>query len=141
MFMNVCVCVWCEKRTGPLKTLSPKNRPKREIRQPARFLCTRKWFSNSCKSLYDSEGFIILVANCTLCALRVSLFYFSLSLTSRNPPKDFHFFLRRFARLTKLWKQLGLHSEKAFSPPPTQTFHLGRGVVGVGWGIFLYYMI
>ena len=95
-------------------------------------MCARKCFLNSRKWLYKAECFITLAGNCTLCALRVSLFYFSLSLTSRNPAKDFHFFLRGFARLTKLWKQLGVHFEKPFFLPPPQTFYLRRSVLEGG---------
>ena len=104
-------------------------------------MCTRKCFSYSRKWLYKAECFITLVGNCTLCALRVSLFYFSLSLTSRNPAKDFHFFLRGFARLTKLWKQLGVHFEKTFFLPPPQAFYLRWGVVEGGRHLPILYDI
>jgi len=98
------------------------------------FMCTRKCFSYIRKWLYKAECFITLVGNCTLCALRVSLFYFSLSLTSRNPAKDFHFFLRGFARLTKLWKQLGVHFEKTFFPSSTPSLLSPLGCGGGGRG-------
>jgi len=103
-------------------------------------MCTRKCFSYSRKWLHKAECFITLVGYCTLCALRVSLFYFSLFLTSRNPAKDFHFFLRGFARLTKLWKQLGVHFEKTFFLPPPQAFYLRWGVVeGGGSSYIIWY--
>jgi hypothetical protein len=51
---------------------------------------------------------------CVICALWVSLFRsFSLS-QIRKPSNRFPFFLLRFARLTKLWKQTGVYFEKTF---------------------------
>jgi hypothetical protein len=84
--------------------------------------------------------FLLQTVRYALCGFRCSIFLFLLLLETLQK-----IFISFFVGLQDS-QNYGNSSEsilkRLFSPPPpTQTFHLGRGVVGVGWGIFLYYMI